>query len=159
MRKILIGIIFIGISSSIFPQSKPGKYAHLSKYAGSWSIESIYNDEVIKSLMETDLKINIQKLDLEKESAFTQIDVIKGNMLISSNLKDDPCSSSTFMSISLTDDNTVYLVIMRDRKIKLFHTTFDQVTQNIKNQKLTKETNSALKKMISSCKLKKIQNI
>lgn len=159
MNKIYLGIIFILFSGSIFSKSKFGKYAHLSNYAGSWSIESIYNDKIIKNLIEDDFKINIQKLNLEKEDSYTQIDVIKGNMLVFSSLKDDPCISSTFMSISLTDDNTVYLAVMRDKKIKLFHTSFDQVTQNTKNQKLNKETNLAIKKMINSCRLKKLQNI
>lgn len=158
MHKFLLGITCLLISTSVFSQSKPGKYVHLSKYAGSWSVEHVYNDEAVLNLMTKDFKINLEKFNTTKEDSLTQIDVIKGNMLVSSSSKEDPCLSSTFMSISLTDDDTVYLVAMRDRKIRVFHTVFGRVTKDMKEHKFSKEVGLHLKKIVNQCKIKGLQN-
>lgn len=158
MYKFLLGLVCLLTSVSVFAQSKPGKYAHLSKFAGTWGIESVYADESVINLMTKDFRINLEKFRTTKEDSLTQIDVIKGNMLVSSSFKEDPCLSSTFMSISLTDDDTVYLVAMRDRKIRVFHTVFGQVTRDMKGHKFSKEVGQYLKKIVNQCKIKGLQN-
>jgi hypothetical protein len=158
MLKNIIGLFIFIQAFTVIAQTKPGQFASLAKYAGSWAIESIYEEQSLTLLLTKDFRINLDKFRVTKEDAFSQIDVIKGNMLLMSSYKDDPCLSSTFMSISLTDDNTVYLLAMRDRKIRIFHATFGQVTKDMKGHKDSKEVAINLKKMINQCKVKGIQN-
>lgn len=158
MLKKIVGLIIFIQAFNAIAQTKPGQFAFLAKYAGSWAIESIYEEQLLSLLLTKDFRINLDKFRITKEDAFSQIDVVKGNMLLISSYKDDPCLSSTFMSISLTDDNTVYLLAMRDRKIRIFHTTFGQVTKDMKGHKYSKEVAINLKKMINQCKVKGLQN-
>lgn len=149
---------FLMISTHTFAQSKPGKYAHLASYAGTWSVDSIYADDAVLNLLTKDFRINLEKFKSIKEDSVAQIDVIRGNLLIKSSFKEDPCISSTFMSISLTDDETVYLLAMRDRKLRVFHTVFGQTTRDMKGHKFNKEVGLHLKKMVNQCKIKGLQN-
>lgn len=154
----IVFLIFFVISTHIFAQSKPGKYAHLASYAGTWSVDSIYADDAILNLLTKDFRINLEKFKSIKEDSISQIDVLKGNLLLISSLKEDPCVSSTYMSISLTDDETVYLLAMRDRKLQVFHTVFGQTTRDMKNHKFNKEVALQLRKMLNQCKIKGLQN-
>jgi len=154
----LVGFIFFLFYFSANAQMKPGQFAPLVKYAGSWAVDSVYEEQSVGLLLNKDFRINLNKFRVTKEDAFSQIDVIKGNMLLISSHKDDPCLSSTFMSLSLTDDNTVYLLVMRDRKIRIFHSTFGQVTKDMKGHKYPKEVAINLKRMVNQCKIKGLQN-
>lgn len=158
MVKNIIGLIMFLQAISVFAQTKPGQFSFLAQYAGSWAIESVYEEQLVGLLLNKDFRINLEKFRETKEDAFSQIDVIKGNMLLISSYKDDPCRSSTFMSISLNDDNTVYLFAMRDRKIRVFHTAFGQVTKDMRSHKYSKEAAINLKKMLNQCKIKGLQN-
>lgn len=157
MKKLIFSI-FLVTSVCVFAQSKPGKFAHLSLHSGTWNVESVFMDDSIVELMSKDFRINLEKFRLVKEDSLSQIDVIKGNMLISSSFKEDPCLSSTFMSISLTDDDTVYLLALRDKKIRVFHTVYGKTTRDMKGHKFSKEVSRHLKKMINQCKVKGLQN-
>lgn len=158
MHRYLIGVIAYALVFTVCAQTKPGQFSHLAKYAGSWAVELIYEDPTVTLLLSKDFRINLAKFRDIKEDAISQIDVVRGNMLISSSSKEDPCLSSTFMSVALTDDNTVYLLAMRDRKIKIFHTTFGQITKDMKAHKYSKEVAVNLKKMVNQCKIKGLQN-
>lgn len=155
--KVLVVITTMFLASSVFAQNKPGKFSHLSKYAGSWNVEAIYNDDAIKALITKDFAINLEKFRTAKEDIFTQIDVIKGNMIVTSSSKDDPCLSNTFMSISLTNDDTVYLIAQRGNKIHLFHTIYGQRTRDFKNHKFNKGTALFIKSISNKCKHKGLQ--
>lgn len=156
---VLVVITAMFLASSVFAQNKPGRFSHLSKYAGSWNVEAIYNDDAVKVLMTKDFAISLDKFRPVKEDAFTQIDVIKGNMIVTSNSKDGPCLSNTFMSISLTNDDAVYLVAQRGKKIHLFHTIYGQRTRDFKNHKFNKETALFIKSIANKCKSKELQNV
>lgn len=159
MRPYFTGLAIFLWALSTFAQAKPGQFASLAKYAGSWAVESVYEEQSVSFLLSRDFRINLDKFRATKEDAFSQIDVIRGNMLLISSFKDDPCLSSTFMSISLTDDDTVYLLAMRDRKIRIFHTTFGQVTKDMRGHKYRREVAIKLKEMINQCKINKLQNV
>jgi len=156
MKKLIFSILLL-ISACVFAQSKPGKYAHLSSHSGTWNVELIYMDDSILELLSKDFRINLEKFRPVKEDSVSQIDVIKGNMLVQSSSRENPCKSSTFMSISLTDDDTVYLLAMREQKIRVFHSVFGQKTKDMTGHKFSKEVASHLKKMINQCKVKGLQ--
>ena len=158
MYRYLIGLLTYALVFPACAQTKPGQFSHLAKYAGSWAVELIYEEPAVTLLLNRHFRIDLAKFRVTKEDAISQIDVVKGNMLVSSSSTEDPCLSSTFMSISLTDDNTVYLLAMRDRKIKIFHTAFGQVTKDMKGHKYSKEVAINLKKMVNQCKIKGLQN-
>lgn len=153
-------IIFILLGSlaaiPIHAKNTLGRFAHLSKFAGSEDIDLIYDDEEVKNLLTREFYIDIEKFKSEREDWSRQIDVIKGNMILESYVQQNPCSSSTFMSISLTDNDEVYLIKLRNNKISIFHTIFGQRTKDIKNIRLSKESILYINKMVKECKSKAI---
>ncbi len=156
---IIIVVSCVIFSSALHAQNKLGKFSHLSKFSGSWDVELVYKDSEVRNLISKEFYLDLDKFRADKEDELSQIDVIKGNMILESYSNQNFCASSTFMSISLTDDDEVYLIMLRNSKVSILHTIFGERTRNMKSLRPTKEVTKYIRKILRECKSKSLQNI
>jgi hypothetical protein len=130
----------------------PGAFAHLNTYAGTWKVREIFNDPVLSQRLSQDFRLQLPQLlgDLGDEAAI--IDVIGGQLMVMSKSSQDPCQTQTFLSISLLADESIYLSLLRNKRMRVWHEKNRVVQPNLKQHVYPRPVAQALRKMVSSCK-------
>lgn len=130
-----------------------GQFNHLSRYAGSEAVEAVFQDSVIQNFLNTQFRLKPEWRAIP-ELKTSLIDVIAGQLVAHARHAEDPCLSQTLLSVSLNADDTVYLVLVRSHKIRVFHSREGVMTRQFKGHRFPPDVATRLKKIIRECKLK-----